>query len=59
MLNALGQTETQLGLKLREDILQPLGDTICVFSSLREGGPMGGTAVIALKDPQKSEGHGR
>jgi hypothetical protein len=55
MLAGIGQMEKQFGLKLREDILQPLGDTISIFNSAKEGGPMGGTAVIALKDPQKAK----
>ncbi len=55
MLNALGQMESHFGLSLRDDILQPLGDTVCFFNSVKEGGPMGGTVVIRLKDAQKAK----
>ncbi len=48
--------EGQPGLKLREDVLQPLGDTWCIYSSPGEGGLLvtGLTAVARLKDPQRA-----
>jgi hypothetical protein len=48
--------EGKLGLKIRDDILRPLGDTWCVYSSPGEGGLVftGLTAVARLKDPSRA-----
>lgn len=54
MLAAIGQMEAQFGLKLREDILQPLGDRFLSYNSANEGGPIGGTLIIRVKDAQKA-----
>ncbi|MCC6126433.1 MAG: DUF1559 domain-containing protein [Pirellulales bacterium] len=55
MLGTLAQWEAQFGPRPREEILRPLGDTVCLFNSAKEGGPIGGTAVVALKDPQTAK----
>jgi hypothetical protein len=55
ILAAIGQMESKFGMKLHEDILQPLGDSICFFNSVNEGGPIGATGVIALKDANKAK----
>ena len=40
---------------MADDILKPLGDTICLFDSPSEGGMFTGvTAVITLKDPERA-----
>ncbi|MCE5268205.1 MAG: DUF1559 domain-containing protein [Planctomycetaceae bacterium] len=50
---AVGQMEAATGLKLREQLLAPLGDTWRVFDSPSEGGALSGlTAVVSLKDPK-------
>ncbi len=51
------KTEGQLGLKLREEILAPLGDGVCLFAALPAmpmAGPPDVTAVIQVKDPQQA-----
>ena len=52
ILTNLGQTEGQFGLKIREDVLKPLGDSLCVYgSSNGEGLPEAGI-VLGVKDSQ-------
>ncbi len=54
MLRGIGQMEAMTGLKLRTDILKPLGDNFTLHASL---GPMGipnVTAVLQLKDPAQA-----
>ena len=47
----LEQAEGQVGLKLNDDVLRPLGNTWCLFDSPGEGGMFTGlTAVVSLKD---------
>ncbi len=50
----IGRIEEGLGLKLRDDILEPLGDAWCVFGAPDEGGLSGLMAVLPLKDPQRA-----
>ncbi|MBN1394717.1 MAG: DUF1559 domain-containing protein [Pirellulales bacterium] len=51
----IAQTEMMLGLKLRQDVLEPLGDTWCLFDSPGEGGAISGlTLVSRLKDPRRA-----
>jgi hypothetical protein len=55
MLEGIGQVEQQLGLKLVEDVLEPIGDTWRLYDSPSEGGlGLGVTAVVSLKDPAKA-----
>ena len=49
-LRDIGQMESQLQLKLRDDILKPLGDRLCLWVSLGTGGPPAVTAVLQVKD---------
>jgi prepilin-type processing-associated H-X9-DG protein len=53
----IGQAEDRMGLKLREDLLQPLGGVWCIYNSPGEGGLVftGLTAVGRLKDPQRAK----
>lgn len=47
--------EKHLALKLRDDVLGPLGDTWRVFDSPGEGGAISGlTAILPLKDPKRA-----
>ncbi len=51
----VGQIEQAIGLKLREQLLAPLGDTWRIFDSPSEGGAlMGLTAVVSLKDAKQA-----
>ncbi len=51
-LRNLGQMETELGFKLQDDLLKPLGDVACAYNSPGEGGFLvtGFTAVMQVKD---------
>jgi type II secretion system protein G len=53
----LSRAEQQLGLKLREDLLQPLGGVWCIYNSPGEGGLVvtGLTAVGQLKDAKRAK----
>ncbi len=52
---AVGQMEQSTGLKLREQLLAPLGDTWRVFDSPGDGGAvLGLTAVVSLKDAKQA-----
>jgi len=55
-LREIGQAEQHLGLKLREDLLQPLGGVWCIYNSPGEGGLVvtGLTAVGQLKDAKRA-----
>jgi hypothetical protein len=55
MTRNIGAMEAQFGLKLRDDILQPLGDTISTYNTMKGMGPALGTAVVSLKDAQKAK----
>jgi hypothetical protein len=56
MQAAIAEWEARLGgVRLREEILQPLGDTICAFNSPKEGGPIGGTVVVSLKNAEQAK----
>jgi hypothetical protein len=56
MLSGVGEMEEHLGLKLRDDLLKPLGDTWCVFDSPGDGGAFVGlTLVVSLKDSQQAK----
>ena len=52
----LGETEKKLGFRIREDLLQSLGDVWCIYNSPGEGGLVltGLTAVVPLKDPDRA-----
>jgi type II secretion system protein G len=52
----IGQAEEHLGLKLREDLFQPLGGVWCIYNSPGEGGLVvtGLTAVGQLKDAKRA-----
>jgi hypothetical protein len=52
----LAETEKKLGFRIREDLLQSLGDVWCVYNSPGEGGLVltGLTAVVPLKDPDRA-----
>lgn len=52
----LARVEDQLGFRVREDLLQPLGDVWCVYNSPGEGGLVftGLTAVVQLRDPKRA-----
>jgi hypothetical protein len=49
---AAGQVEEGLNLKLRDDLLKPLGDVWCLYNSPGEGGLVltGLTLVVSVKD---------
>ena len=51
----MGRLEEDLGIKLRDDLLKPLGDTWCLYNSPSEGGLVitGLTAVVPLRDPPR------
>jgi hypothetical protein len=55
MLQNIGMMEAQFGLKLEEEILDPLGDTFCAYSSMKAGEPPFGLLVVSLKDAQKAK----
>lgn len=48
----IAQIEKDLGLKLRDDLLKPLGDVWCLYNSPGEGGLVftGLTLVVSVKD---------
>jgi hypothetical protein len=46
----IGQAEAQLGLKLRDDLLKPLGDSLSVYSSMGGGGLPEAGVVLQIKD---------
>ena len=51
----IDRIENVVGLKLREEILRPLGDTWCVFGAPEGGGPLYGLmATVPLKDPNQA-----
>jgi hypothetical protein len=55
MTRELGQVEEALGIKLRDDVLQTLGDAWCAYNSPSEGGFVvtGLTLVVPVKDHQR------
>ncbi len=55
LAGGLRQMESQLGIDLREDLLQSLGDVWCVYNAPSEGGFVvtGLTAVVRVRDPQR------
>lgn len=58
----IGMAERQFGFKIREDLLQTLGDVWCIYNSPGEGGLVvtGLTVVVPLKDPKRAaESHAR
>ncbi len=52
---AAGQMEESLNLKLRDDLLKPLGDVWCLYNSPGEGGLVftGLTLVVSVKDSKR------
>ena len=52
---AVAQTQQGLGLKLRDDLLKPLGDAWCLYNSPGEGGLIltGLTLVVSVKDSKR------
>ena len=52
---SLAEAEGKLGLKIREDLLRPLGDSVTIYSSPGDGAmfPFGLTAVVPLSDAAK------
>ena len=51
LIKNLEQVEGQVGLKLTDDVLKPLGNTWCMFDSPSGGGMFTGlTLVVSLKD---------
>lgn len=55
VMQGIGRMESRLGVKLREDMLTPLGDTWRVFDSPGEGGALTGVTLVAsLKKPAKA-----
>jgi hypothetical protein len=54
MLRGVAQMESQFGLKLREEVLKPLGDGICLSASLGLGGMPDVTATVQVKEPQQA-----
>lgn len=55
MLRNIGMLEAQFGLKLDEDILDPLGDTFFTYNAMKAGEPPFGFLVVSLKDAQKAK----
>ena len=56
ILASLMQMQKAIGIKMPEDLLGPLGDTVSIYDSPSEGGLLAGlTAVVNVKDPAKAK----
>ena len=56
ILASLEQMHNVLGVKVPQDLLGPLGDTVSIYDSPSEGGLLAGlTAVVSVKDPAKAK----
>ncbi len=55
--NELAEAEEDLGFKIKEDLIDALGDTISIYNSPSEGGLVftGLTGVVKLKDSAKAQ----
>jgi hypothetical protein len=56
IVEAMEQLQAALGVKIPDDLLGPLGDTVSLYDSPSEGGlVLGLTAVVKVKDPTKAK----
>ncbi len=54
MLRAIAQMESQFGLKVRDEVLKSLGDTLVVYGSPGETRPPIAVATLQVKDSQQA-----